>query len=576
MNYLNKVNIILMHVIFFLCNTKKYYRDQFLRIGFCVAAFFCWSSLNILTAEVEVNDTEQVPTADIADEEVHDSDADANTASTVLDNDDDTEDDSDFNADDPLLLKDRLSATRSWIAGGYFEAGVDATGARGETDVDLHQSLRLRLSPPNADNIRFDGWLWLHENLDQSSRRSSVLRDINEAWDSAVRLRVPHLYVEFDDLWGDSTMRIGRQRIREGIAFSRIDGIYYKQSLEHFDWYVFFGTRASLYDEHLFRDLVYGGGIASQINTSTRLALDVYYAQQKRRPSQVVRPGFIPTVMGRAYPRTVRRTLDDNLYTLKLWQDIGQYHRLYGQFTLNNGRSDELLLDITGINMRWDLTYQLSYRARLQRVGDRVNDIAYFYRILGNYERYNHFLASVQKPLTERLSLSLEGEIHKTRGEIHPYGTNRNYERYASILSMSDVGPGLDLTAALERWNVSGGEGLWAITGEVRKRWERLDAGVGVDFQRYKDVLVEYNALPYMAYQSYLFAVPGAYHRFIPGIYLTDTWTVTTRENVYGIFLRLNWKIDDRHEFRTRITLEKDDGPRSPYWRVQSEYTYRF
>ena len=476
----------------------------------------------------------------------------------------------------PPLMIEAPDPDRGWITGGYYEAGIDAAGARGETDLDIHQNLRLQLSPPGSERVRFDGWMWLHADVDSSQPRWSVLRDINEAWDSQIRVRVPHLYAEIDDVWGDSTLRIGRQRIREGVAFSRIDGAYFRQSRPDWDWYAFIGARASLYDERLFRDLISGGGVSSQVLPTTRVAVDAYYAQQRRRRSSEVRVNPVRALLGRSYPRRVRRRLGDNLYTLSVWQDLGLNHRLFGQFTLNNGSADELVLDLTGFNLPWDLSYQLTYRARLQRLGERVNDIAYFYRVLGPYERFDNLLASVHKPFTERLALTLEAEFHRSDGDNVPYSTNRDYDRYAAILSMTDLGPGLDVSAGLERWDVSGGESLWTVTGEVKKQWNQVDAALGVDFQRYKDVLVQYNPLPFAAYQGFVYATPGVYPGFAPGVRLLDEWKVTTRENVYGAYARINWRISDRQEFRTRITYEEDDGPQSPYWRLRTEYTFRF
>ncbi len=477
----------------------------------------------------------------------------------------------------PALPLEVPDPDRGWITGGYYEAGIDAAGARWNTDIDLHQNLRLQLAPPGNDRLRFDGWVWFNADLDSRQRPSSVLRDINEAtWGSRVRARVPHLYVEMDDLWGDSTLRLGRQRIREGVSFSRIDGAYFKQSREEWDWYAFLGSRASLYDERLFRDPVLGGGVSRRLFPTTRVAVDAYYAEQRRRRSEVVRPGLIPRLLGRPFPQPVSRKVSDNLHTVSLWQDLGQYHRLFGRFTVNNGRADELILDLTGLYAPWELSYQVTYRTRMQRLRDRVNDISYFYRVLGPYERFDHWLASVQRPLTERLTLSLEAELHRTENGDAPYTINRDYERYAAILSMSDLGPGLDVSTALERWKVDGGESLWAVTGEVKKEWDQLEAALGLDYQRYKDVLVQYNPFPFMVYQGLVYSLPGVYPGFAPGVRLFDEWTVTTRENVYGAYARIHWDVADNQEIRTRITYEEDDGPESPYWRVRSEYTFRF
>jgi len=493
----------------------------------------------------------------------------------VVDASDAAEDELDSEAHEPPPLPPRVTEP-AWISGS-FEAGVDATSAGGNSDFDLFQHLRLRVDPPAIERLRFDGWLWLSQDLGGRQPRSSILRDINESWDSTLRVRVPHLYAEIDDVWGDSVLRIGRQRIREGIAFSRIDGVYFKQTHENWDWYAFMGARASLYDDRMFKDLIYGGGVSRQVLPTTRVALDTYYAQQRRRDSDEVRPGIIPTLFGRPYPRRVRTRLGDNLYTVSVWQDLGQTHRLFGRFTLNNGKADELILDLTGMNLAWDISYQVAYRTRLQRLGEQVNDLAYFYRVLGPYEKFDNFLVSAQKPITERLALALEAEVHRTRGgNNRSYTANRDYERFAAILSMVEVRPGLDASIGLERWNASGGEGLWAVTGEVKKKWEKVETTVGLDYQRYKDVLVQYTPIPFEIYQGLVYFVPGIYPGYAPGVRLLDEWSVTTRENVYGAYVRTIWRISDSHEVRGRITYEEDDGPKSPYWRVQCEYTIRF
>lgn len=142
------------------------------------------------------------------------------------------------------------SERKKWI-GGSFEAGIRAEWAGDDSDVDLSQTLRLNIAPPEYPRLHINGSLWMLEDLDSDEPRTSPLRDINDAYDSDVRVRLLHLYAELDDVWGKSTLRLGRQRIPEGVAWNLIDGAYFKKTMPRWDWYVFGGVRGSVYrDTH--------------------------------------------------------------------------------------------------------------------------------------------------------------------------------------------------------------------------------------------------------------------------------------------------------------------------------------
>jgi hypothetical protein len=51
-------------------------------------------------------------------------------------------------------------------------------------------------------------------------------------------------------LWGESTLRVGRQRIEQSVAYSLIDGAYFNKRNEKWEWYAFIGTRGTLYHEN--------------------------------------------------------------------------------------------------------------------------------------------------------------------------------------------------------------------------------------------------------------------------------------------------------------------------------------
>lgn len=464
-------------------------------------------------------------------------------------------------------------APTRWVR-GEFDAGFDGVWADG-SDLNLNQSLRLRVDPPQWDSVRFRGAVWAHQDLDSDESRNSVLRDVNDAWDSDFRVRVLTLYAEVDDLLGSSTLRIGRQRILEGAAFNRIDGAYFKQRHARWDWYVFGGVRASLYDDD-WDDPVYGGGASVQMANTTRVALDAYYAEEHRDESDVVYRWRPFDLFRRPYPRRVREDIGDNVYALSVWQDITANIRLFGRFTLHDGDGDELLLDLTGYAPSWDLSYQLTYRRQMDTIEDRVNDLTGFYRILGPFDEYDNVLAAVHKSLTDKLVLSLEIEAHDSRSDTTAFGTNRDYIRYAGILSATNLIPDTESTLALERWAVSGEEETWAITGEFTKHWGRLSTTLGADYQRYEDELVRYSPYPFWTNRAIVAAVPGLFTNYTPLVYLTDTWRVTTREDIYSVYTQFKYAVTENQDVRARVRYEEDEGPESPYWRVQADYAIRF
>lgn len=467
--------------------------------------------------------------------------------------------------------------TADWLS-GYFEIGMDADFARRDSDIDLYQNLRLRVDPPKLERVRFDAAFWLNEELGPSGSRGNVLRDINDSTDAAIRLRVPHLYMEVDDLWGDSTLRVGRQRIREGVAYSRIDGLYFKQSWARWDWYVFGGARASLYEDDFFDDPVYGGGVSYRPRRGTRIAFDTHHAEERHyRHTPLVRgriPHLVETLRGRDFTRRESRLAVDRLYTFSFWQDLGDLHRLFGRYTVRDGRSDELIVDLTGSGLPWGISYQLTYRGRFQEVKNAVTDLAFFYRVQGTYERYDNILAAVHKAITERLSLSLESEFMESGGNS-AYAGPRDFQRYAAVLAMKDARPGLDFSVGLHRWVVQGGESLWSVNGEVKKAWKQFEVVAGLDFQRYQDVLVRYDPNDFVFYRGLFYSPSDPFGRRA-GVPLTDQWAAKTRENVYGVYSRFRWDIDERQALRTSLRYEEDDGRQSPYWRLQTEYSIRF
>lgn len=456
---------------------------------------------------------------------------------------------------------------------GRFNAEIDARSAGGDTDIDLSQTLSLDITPPKYPKLRIRGLLWLNEDLD-SDHDNSALADLDDAYDASVRGKLLHLYVELDDVWGDSTLRIGRQRILESPAFNRVDGIFFKKNYGKWDWYAFGGARASVYDD-AHDDLVLGGGVSAWVTPETRIALDGFYGEEDRSSGNEVYRFPWHDWFGYGFPRRVKTETDSRQIALTVMHYLTPRHSLFGRYTLHDGDSDELQLTATGVFSKQEVVYNVSYRRRLDLLEDRANDVTGFYRVLGVWDEYDDLLATVHVPLTDKLTIGVEGQIHESHGD-NRNNANRDYWRAALVVGVDELAPNLDLTAALEYWDVGEGEGVWAVTGEIVRSWERWKLTLGADYERYEDRVVEYRPEYFWTHQALAVFVPGYFFGALPWYRLLDIDVVETHENIYTLYGKVDYKLRDNQDIWMRVTFEEDDGPDSPYWRVQAGYTIRF
>jgi len=462
---------------------------------------------------------------------------------------------------------------REWISGS-FRNELDASWSDRDSDLDMSQTLRLNIDPASHPRLHLRGLLRVHEDLDSSEARSSVLRDINDGSGEAVRARLYLLYLEVDDVWGDSTLRIGRQRIEEGAAYNRIDGIYFSRKMGRWEWYLFGGARASVYDS-TFDDLTAGGGVSFRPDARTRISLDAYWGEKHRERDDAVRPDLISVLLGREYPRRLKRDLGDNLVALSLWRQLTPNTSFFGRIRLHDGDLDEITAQLVGFWPGADLSYEVSYRGRFATASDRVDDLTAFYSVLGGFTEYHNVLAALHKPLSERITLSLEAEFHNADDDWET--ANRDYNRYAAILSVTPIFKKTDVTLAVEKWDVSGGDGTWTLTGEMTYHWsDAIAVTLGADYERYEDRITRYYAPLGIADRLLIAFVPGYFAGYNPVVLLFDQYAVTTHENIYSVYARLKWQVRENQDVSLTVTYEEDEGPDSPYWRVRAGYTIRF
>lgn len=463
---------------------------------------------------------------------------------------------------------------RAWID-GRFSIDADAAWSDDASDIDLDQMLRLKISPPKHPKLRIYSSIWLHEDLDGDESHDSSLYDIDNAYDRDLRLKLSYLYLQAKDLWGKSELRVGRQRITESYLYPRIDGVFFEKNHAKWDWYLYLGARASLY-ENTQDEISSGLGVAWRPTAHTKLALDYAYMDEHRESEERGHRGFISRIFNRRYPYDVAEELDANYLALSLHQALGDNVWGYARLTLFDGNPNELMLDINGYAPGIDLTYTFSYRRQLDRVTDQASTLGTFYRTLGAQETYNHFLISLHKPISEKVALALETELHQSSGDKR-YDNNRDYWRVAGMLMLSDLRPDLDITLSLERWDTERDSGSWVVTGEVSKQWDKWTWKVGANYEQYRDEIYEYNPYPRWLNQLAIFFVPGVYSRPItPFIWANDVKQVRTREEIHSLYTDLEFAFRENQTLSAKISFEEDDSDESPYWRLGLSYAIDF
>lgn len=419
---------------------------------------------------------------------------------------------------------------KEWFA-GELQLGLDAARSSRDGDITLDQVLRLKIDPPKHERFHIRTTLWTIEDLDGREDPTSTLRRLNDASGSSVQVRLLSLYLEVDDVGGGSTLRLGRQRITDGVVYNRIDGAYYKLRRARWEGYAFGGARASVYED-AHQDLATGAGLSVRLPTKTRLGVDFFYGADERR-------------------RLGSSDLETSITSVSLYQALTSRHSIFGRATWNATDIDELRFSVQGFFTESEIVYTLSYYNRLSTLTERATDVSDFYRVLGEFNQFQDVHALVDIPITKRFGLGLEAQVHDAENASLQSG-NRDFQRYGMSLDFYDLRGHYDTSLILDYWNADFGEGQWTVTGEVSREWERTKTTLGIDYDRFEDRVTNFDP----TLQSVLF--------------------VETHENIYSFYVKVEHEINEQHRVRVRALFEDDDGPDSPYWRLRAEYTLSF
>ena len=418
---------------------------------------------------------------------------------------------------------------------GELELGLYTAGSDRDSEFELDQVLRLRVDPPNHERLHLRTTIWTIEDLGGEESPTSIFRSLNDTSGAFINTRVLNLYLDVEGKNQDrkSLLRLGRQRITESVAYIRIDGGYYRARKNAWTYYAFLGARASLY-ESSHDSLTTGAGLSWRPKPGTLASLDHVYGEDVRR--------------------NVSSGDDDiqaSLTSFSIRHALNQNHNLYGKATFYDNDLDEFNISTQGFLREHTLLYTLSYRRRVSILSERPTDFPQFYHVVGEINGYDDFQAILNIPLSERFEIGLEAQIHDADDSQVSTG-NRDYTRYGLALNINNIKGHYDARLILEFWNAEFGESEKTLSGEVSRRWAKTRVALGVDYDRFQDRLYSYD--------------PAT----------QDPFVIHSTEDIYALYMRVRHEFNDQNSLGIRASIEDDDSSDAPYWRLRTQYTFRF
>ena len=422
------------------------------------------------------------------------------------------------------------STAHDWLS-GELELGLNVGRSDRDGDIEIDQLLRLKVVPPEHDDIHLRTTLWTVEDLDGRESPTSAFRSLNDTSRSSVSTRLLSLYLEVEGDKDNSRLRLGRQRITDGVAFNRIDGAYFRASRNSWTYYAFLGARASVY-ENSSEDVSTGIGISWRPAPGTRAALDLFYGADERR-------------------RFGSDGIKATQTSLSLRHALNPYHNFFGRATWHEEELDEFRLTAQGVLHEDKLLYTVAYRRRISTLVERPTDFPQFYHVVGELNGYEDFQGVISLPIGERFELGLEAQVHDAEESMLSTG-NRDYQRYGLSLDVNDIAQHYDVRIILELWDAAHGESERTISGEVSRQWTHTRAALGIDYDRFQDRIIQYDPL------------------------LQNAFFIESKDDIYVMYLRVRHKVNEHHSIQVRASVEDDDTSDAPYWRLRSQYTFRF
>lgn len=338
----------------------------------------------------------------------------------------------------------------------------------GESDHDLYQNLYLDVGDEERHPVTFHVSGLLAFDLDDLGNQGDVFFDIKDTYDSAAYGRLYEAYVDVHASDALDELRLGRQMLYATPEFLWFDGLLVETE-ELTDDGLKLGAYGGL-PVHVFESSAEGDGLFGAYATTrpwTRARLRLDYQ--------------------RLSDETATRDVDNDLYSVELYQGVGEDLDLYGSYSRLDSDERDYRLRATYLDLEHDLTVQVAYYELLQTQADLALEINPFYSSLLEYFPYREGQLLVTKGLSEEVTLQGGASLRRLSDQDDEGEFNREFERYYLTVSMRELlAEDLDLDVTGEVWDddqdsvTSWGASL---TKAFDERWE---ASLGTYYSLYK------------------------------------------------------------------------------------------
>lgn len=353
---------------------------------------------------------------------------------------------------------------------GFLSARYDARFTPDDSDQDLFQMLSVDLGDPDRHRITGHFLGRLTEDLDGNTDRGRfyVFDNVTDTYKSNANGRLYHAYLDIHRLPVLEKIRLGRQLLYDTPAFAAFDGGLL-ETRELWDLKLQLGGYGGV-PVHLFESSPEGDVLAG------------VYAQA--RPWKGGRARFD---WMRARDRATLGVNSDDLFGAALWQNLGEYLQLHGQYTFLEERSRDVQVRGTFQQPDWDFKIQGSYYELLEPQRDLALEFDPFFSVAFDQFPYRQTRWLASKGLGEHFLIEGGFDLRRLRNPGDEGSFNRDFERYFITPSVRDF-PLKGLSASLtgELWE-SRGRDLWSAGADLSYQFnDRLKASIGTYYSLYK------------------------------------------------------------------------------------------
>ncbi len=366
----------------------------------------------------------------------------------------------------PLNLTRGLPTDSSFPLSGNLSSWYRYRRSGEDRDQQLIGLLALDYGDPDQDTWsgHFLGrGAWDMDGNDLDNTFNGIL----QTYPNPITGRIYTLYVQGRDLGPFARVRLGRQEILETPEPAWIDGLSVQTQAvgrARFRAGGYIGRATRIYATS--QDAL-STGLDVEIEPwfQSRFRLDWMYVDQ-RQP--------VPTI-------------DDQLFGLTGWQNLGEDNRLFGKITMVGDRGRDLILRDTHLFSGWGMQLEVSYVELMTTQRRQVIEFDLFTEAVFEYKPYRQFQIHVDEDFSDNYSMDGGIDLRRLKHSSDEGTFNREFDRYFVSASLHDL---FQRTTAFNvTWDYfdSSGEGISALSADCickfAKGWE---ARAGTTYSLFK------------------------------------------------------------------------------------------